>query len=137
MDRDRFAGWLERYVTAWRTYDPEAIGELFSVDATYRYHPEDVPLQGRAAIVADWLESPDAPGSWRCHYAPYTVDGDRAVMRGWTEYVAADGTTVERRYYNVWLCAFDAEGRCADLTEYYMEPRRRAAQGAIGEAPAA
>jgi hypothetical protein len=58
-------------------------------------------------------------------------------MRGWTEYVAADGETVERRYYNVWLCAFDADGYCADFTEYYMELRRRAAQGVIHEAPAA
>ncbi len=137
MDRDAFAAWLDRYVAAWRSYDAEAIGDLFSEGATYRFHPEDAPVVGRAAIVADWLESPDTPGSWRCHYAPYAVDGDRAVMSGWTEYVAADGTTVERRFYNVWLCAFDAEGRCSDFTEYYMEPRRRAATGAIDQAPAA
>ncbi len=55
MDRDGFAAWLDRYVSAWRTYDPVAIGDLFSVDATYRYHPEDEPIMGRAAIVADWL----------------------------------------------------------------------------------
>jgi hypothetical protein len=130
MDRDRFATWLEAYVAAWRTYDPAAIGDLFSEDASYRYHPEDEPVVGRAAIVADWLQSPDAPGSWRCAYEPYAVDGDRAVMRGWTEYVADDGQTVERRYHNVWLCVFDADRRCMDFTEYYMEPRRRAAAGA-------
>ncbi len=128
MDRNGFAAWLDRYVAAWRSYDAEAIGELFSEDVTYRYHPEDEPVRGRAAIVADWLESPDAPGSWRCRYEPFAVEGPRAVMHGWTEYVAADGETVERRFYNVWLCAFDAEGRCVDFTEYYMEPRRRAAQ---------
>jgi ketosteroid isomerase-like protein len=137
MDRDAFATWLERYVAAWRTYDAAAIGELFSEDATYRYHPEDQPVRGRAAIVADWLRSPDEPDSWRCQYAPYAVDGDRAVMRGWTEYVGADGETVERRFFNVWLCAFDVDGRCADFTEYYMEPRRRAARGTVDEAPAA
>lgn len=137
MDRGGFAAWLDRYVAAWRTYDPEAIGDLFSGDATYRYHPEDAPVVGRAAIVADWLESPDAAGSWRCHYAPFAVEGDRAVMHGWTEYLAADGTTVERRFYNVWLCAFDADGRCSDFTEYYMEPRRRAAVAVSDEASAA
>ena len=137
MDRDGFAGWLERYVAAWRTYDPQAIGDLFSAEVTYRYHPQDEPIRGRAAIVADWLESPDAPGSWRSHYAPYAVDGDRAVMHGHTEYVAADGETVERTFYNVWLCVFDAEGCCTDFTEYYMEPRRRVVEGVVDEAPAA
>ena len=127
MDRDGFAAWLGRYVAAWRSYDAQAIGDLFSPEATYRYHPEDEPLRGREAIIADWLQSPDAPGSWRCEYVPYAVDGDRAVMHGRTEYVAADGETVERRFFNVWLCAFDADGRCTDFTEFYMEPRKKAA----------
>jgi len=128
MDREAFQSWLDRYVDAWQTYDRDAIGGLFSDDATYRYHPQDAPVQGRAAIVADWLESPDKSGSWRCRYEAFAVDGDRAVMRGVTEYFAADRVTVDRTFYNVWLCIFDADGRCADFTEYYMEPRRRAAQ---------
>ncbi len=137
MDRDGFATWLERYVSAWRTYDPGAIGDLFSVDAVYRYHPEDEPLHGRAAIVADWLRSPDDPASWRCDYEAFAVDGDRAVMRGTTEYVAADGETVGRRFYNVWVCRFDDDGRCRDFTEYYMEPRRRTASQPVGADEAA
>ncbi len=137
MDRDGFAAWLDRYVAAWRTYDPVAIGDLFSVDATYRYHPEDEPVRGRAAIVADWLSSPDEPASWRSDYAPYAVEGERAVMRGSTEYVAADGETVQRRFYNVWVCHFDDDGRCRDFTEYYMEPRRRAATAAFDGSSAA
>ena len=100
-----------------------------------------IPRMRRSLDGRPWspigLVSPDTPGSWRCNYAPYAVDGERAVISGWTEYVAADGTTVERRFYNVWLCAFDAEGRCSDFTEYYMEPRRRAATGTIDQAPAA
>ncbi|HEY8199207.1 MAG TPA: nuclear transport factor 2 family protein [Candidatus Limnocylindrales bacterium] len=137
MDRDGFAAWLDRYVSAWRTYDPVAIGDLFSADVTYRYHPEDEPVTGRAAIVADWLSSPDDPASWRSRYEPFAVEGDRAVMRGSTEYVAADGETVERRFYNVWVCLFDADGRCRDFTEYYMEPRRRAATTVIDGSSAA
>ena len=37
MTRDEFAGWLDRYVEAWRSDDPAAIGDLFSEDATYSY----------------------------------------------------------------------------------------------------
>ena len=38
MDRSAFAGWLERYVDAWRLNDAAAIGDLFSVDARYAYY---------------------------------------------------------------------------------------------------
>ena len=137
MDRDGFAAWLDRYVDAWRTYDRASIEALFSADATYRYHPEDAPVRGRAAIVADWLASPDDPASWRCRYEPFAVAGDRAVMHGRTEYLAADGESVERRFFNVWLCTFDAEGRCRDFMEYYMEPRRRAVEASVDQASAA
>lgn len=30
MTHDDVQDWLDRYVVAWRTYDPAAIGELFA-----------------------------------------------------------------------------------------------------------
>jgi hypothetical protein len=33
--------WLDAYVRAWETYDPAAIGDLFTEDAEYRWHPWD------------------------------------------------------------------------------------------------
>jgi ketosteroid isomerase-like protein len=121
LDRAAVQDWLDRYVDAWKSYDPQAIGDLFTEDATYSYHPWDDPITGREAIVANWLESPDAPGSWSARYEPYAVDGDRAVSTGWTTYFGEDGTTVVRRYYNTWLLRFDGEGRCAEFVEVYME----------------
>ena len=57
--------WLDAYVEAWRTYDRDAIADLFNADASYAYHPYDAePLRGRDAIVASWLEERDEPGSW-------------------------------------------------------------------------
>ena len=38
--------WLDRYVAAWESYDPAEIGELFSEDAEYRYHPANEPIVG-------------------------------------------------------------------------------------------
>jgi hypothetical protein len=32
LDRNGFQRWLDDYVLAWRTYDPEAIRALFSDD---------------------------------------------------------------------------------------------------------
>jgi SnoaL-like protein len=51
---------------AWHTYDPAAIVALFTEDATHAYHPWDEGeglVEGRDAIVADWLEEQDEPGS--------------------------------------------------------------------------
>ncbi|HJS48727.1 MAG TPA: nuclear transport factor 2 family protein [Gaiellaceae bacterium] len=123
MDRLAFGDWLARYVDAWRTYDEEAIGDLFSEDARYRYHPwddADETVSGRDQIVASWLADRDPPDAWTAEYRPLAIDGDDAVAVGVSRYLGPDGVTVEREYYNVFLCRFDADGRCTEFTEYYM-----------------
>jgi ketosteroid isomerase-like protein len=120
MTHDDVQAWLDRYVEAWRTYDPTRIGDLFSDEATYRPHPWDEPLRGRAAIVADWLGNQDAPGSWEAAYEPLLVAGDTAVTHGQTRYVTPDGN-VQRAYRNLWVLRFDGDGRCRDFTEWFMK----------------
>ena len=119
------ARWLTDDVEAWKSSDPAAIGELFSEDALYRYHPWDEPkpshVQGREAIVASWLEHQDAPGSWTAEYEQWVVNGDRAVAVGVSRYLAADGSTVEQEFQNVFLLVFDDEGRCREFAERYMK----------------
>jgi hypothetical protein len=116
MSHEHVQAWLDAYVSAWRSYD--GIGELFSADAEYRYHPYDEPLRGRDAIVADWQGDRDEPGSWEARYEPLLVDGDRAVATGETRY--AEGRT----FSNLFVLAFDGEGRCREFTEWYMEHPR-------------
>jgi ketosteroid isomerase-like protein len=128
MTHEDVQAWLDRYVAAWRSYDPAAIGDLFSEDAEYRYHPYDEPERGRATIVTDWVEpaggasTKDAPDSWDARYEPYVVEGDRAVATGWSRYFAA-GDTPEKLYHNVYLLEFDGEGRCRSFIEYYVLQR--------------
>jgi SnoaL-like domain len=126
--------WLDRYTVAWQSYRPEAIGDLFSVDARYRYHAWDEPIVGRDAIVADWL-SPggdpaqrDQPGSFRAHYEPYVVEGRRAVAIGTSDYDATVDAPA-RTYYNAWLLEFDDDGRCTSFIEYYNLERTAPAAG--------
>ena len=124
MDEAAVARWLSAYVDAWRSYDPAAIGDLFTEDAVYQYHPwEPAPghVRGRDAIVASWLSDRDPPGSWTAEYRPWIVAGDRAVAVGFSRYLAAEGTTVEREYHNVFLLDFDDEGRCREFAEIYMK----------------
>jgi ketosteroid isomerase-like protein len=116
LTAERLQAWLDAYVEAWRTYDRDAIARLFSADATYAYHPYDgEPLRGRDAIVASWLEEPDAAGSWEAAYRPLLIEGDRAVATGQTRY--ANG----KIYSNLYVLRFDGEGRCAEFIEWYMQ----------------
>jgi hypothetical protein len=120
MTRDDVNRWLSRYVDAWRSYEPDAIGDLFSDQAEYRYHPWDEPVEGRDAIVADWLANRDEPDTYEADYSAWAVDGDRAVATGTSRY---DGPGGRKTYHNVFLLAFDGDGRCREFTELFMEQR--------------
>jgi SnoaL-like domain len=115
MTREQVQAWLDDYVAAWRSYDRGAIDRLFAADAEYRYRPYEEPVRGADAIVADWLDEPDEPGSWEARYAPLAIDGDRAVVTGETRY--AGGET----FSNLFVLEFDADGRCRSFTEWFME----------------
>ena len=123
MDEATVANWLKRYVAAWRSYDLEEIGALFAEDAVYRFHPWDddaAAVHGRAAIVADWLETPDEPDSWDASYLPWVVDDDRAVAVGTSRYHATSEEP-EAVFHNVFLLRFDDEDRCVEFTDVYMQ----------------
>jgi hypothetical protein len=125
MDHAGFQSWLDRYIDAWRSLDAQAVGDLFSENARYRYHPWDDPLLGRAAIVADWLgPDRDAPGSWDAEYRALAVDGHLGIAVGESRYRNEDLSAVERTYHNVFLCRFDGDGRCEDFVEYFMLEQR-------------
>ena len=130
IDRAHVQRWLDRYVAAWFSYDAAEIGDLFSADAEYRYHPYDKdPVKGRAAIVADWLhpagsaDNRDKPGTVDAIYAPYAVEAVRAVIVGRTDYRESPGGPIVRAYENAWLLEFDADGRCSSFTGYYMQQK--------------
>jgi ketosteroid isomerase-like protein len=115
LTAERVQAWLDAYVEAWRSYDRDAIAGLFASDAAYAYTPYDEPLRGRDAIAADWLGDRDEPGSWSATYAPLLVAGDRAIATGETRYASG------RVFSNLFAIRFDADGRCAEFVEWYME----------------
>jgi hypothetical protein len=119
--REEAAAWLDRYVEAWKSYDPQAIGDLFSEDAEYYYGPYSEPVRGREAIVASWLQDPDKPGTYDAHYEPVAVEGNVAVSNGRSRYFKDDGKTFRTEYDNIYIMRFDNEGRCAEFREWYME----------------
>jgi hypothetical protein len=123
IDHAHVERWLADYVSAWKSYDADAIGALFGSDAAYRFHPYDEPVRGRDAIVANWLEVRDAPGTYDADYKPIAIDGNSAVAQGRTQYFKADGKTLESEFHNLFVMRFDDEGRCMDFVEWYMQSK--------------
>lgn len=123
-DRDHAAAaaddWVRRYIRAWETNDPGEIRSLFTPDAEYRDGPSTHPWVGHDAIVAGWLGQKDDPGTWTFDYELTAVDGDVAIVRGWTSYPTA--TTKSRRYDNLMVIRMDAEGRARSFTDRFVVP---------------
>jgi SnoaL-like domain len=107
--------WLDDYLAAWRSYDPDAIRALFAPGVSYAYHPWDEPLQGADAVVASWRENRDEPGSWAAAYAPSLITGATAIAKGETRY--SDG----EHYSNLFELEFDDAGRCTRFVEWYLQ----------------
>jgi len=114
MTPSEVQSWLDLYLEAWRSYEPDEIRSLFTKDATYAFHPWDKPLRGSNAIAKNWLADQDSPSSWEARYRPGIVEGNRATATGTTTY--SDG----RVFWNLFELEFDNEGRCRRFVEWFM-----------------
>ncbi|MFJ6652810.1 nuclear transport factor 2 family protein [Microbacterium sp. NPDC091313] len=110
--------WIVRYVHAWRTNDPDDIRSLFAEDAEYRDGPSTPPWVGHDAIVAGWLGQKDDPGTWTFEHELTAVDGDVAIVRGWTSYPSA--TEKSRHYDNLMVIRLTDGGRAESFTDWFV-----------------
>ena len=113
-DSTTLTAWMNGYLRAWDSNDPDDIRALFTDDAEYRTAPFDVPRVGHEAIVAGWIEDQDQPGDYEFEWSEAGLDGDLAFVEGETRY--AEG----RRYANLWVIRFAEDGRVGSFTEWYM-----------------
>src|SRR5688500_12284173 len=114
MDEATVRTWVDGYVKAWGTNDPEDITALFSEGARYYTAPHREPWNGQANIVAGWLERKEQPGEWTFRYEILGIDGDTAFVRGWTGY------TDDSDYSNLWVITLDGDGRASEFIEWWM-----------------
>jgi hypothetical protein len=127
LDREQVQRWLDAYLAAWKSYDREQIGALYSDDASCRYHPYDEPIIGREAIVESWFgagegaPSRDPEGTYDGAYITAAIEGDLAVITGTSVYSSEPGGPINETFDNCWLVRFDDEGRCSEFTEWYMK----------------
>jgi ketosteroid isomerase-like protein len=126
MDRQKFQDWLDRYVDAWKTYDAAKIGALFAEDVVYKYHPADAGddiVVGRTAVVKNWLDQKDDPGTYDAKYEVLAIDGDTHVAHGRSDYFESPGGPLRDQYFNVYVCSFNDKGECTGFTEYWIQSR--------------
>lgn len=122
MERADVDRWLRAYVDAWKSYGRDEILALFSDDVAYRYHPYDEPVRGPAAVADSWVadDAIDEPGTYDAAYEAIAVEGDVAVATGASTYRNPDGS-VRTIYDNCFVIRFDADGRCAEFTEWFIK----------------
>jgi uncharacterized protein (TIGR02246 family) len=113
-DLDALSQWIEGYVRAWNSNDPEDIGRLFTDDASYATAPYDPPWRGREQIVQRWLKIKDEPGETSFEWEPISLTDDVAVISGTSRYP-------EVTYGNVWVIKLARDGRCREFAEWWME----------------
>jgi len=113
---ERLDDWMDLYVDAWSTNDPELIAAMFTEDAVYDPQTADGELHGPAEIIAWWKEKDEDPENWDFEWLPVVETDEVAVVTGTTQYF--DPAAVFR---NLFVIKFDEDGRCRDFTEWYIE----------------
>lgn len=83
--------WVDAYERLWRTPGTDALGELFTDDATYRTSPWAEPVQGLPALAAFWEDGRDGPDEdFTMRSSVVAVDGATAVVRVEVDYGSGD-----------------------------------------------
>ncbi|HEY7331428.1 MAG TPA: nuclear transport factor 2 family protein [Candidatus Limnocylindria bacterium] len=124
MDRAGVERWIEGYRRAWASDDAADIGALFTEDATYSPFPwprGENAWRGRDTIVEKWQGRGDSKIGWRFEHEILAVEGDTAVIEGWTSYDRGEGEPWDEAYANIWLVRFADEGRAREFAEWWVE----------------
>jgi hypothetical protein len=117
MDREGLDRWVQAYRKAWESNYADEIGALFTEDAVYYTEPFRDGINGRDAIVADWLNRKDEPGDTEFRYEIKALCDGIGFVRGWAKYF----TPPPREYSNLWEVRLADDGRCQEFTEWWMK----------------
>ena len=127
LDRAHVSRWLDAHDAAWRSADPAAIAALFADDAVYHLGPFeeswrglDGPFRGPDGIAAGWLAGGIAGERFEIESEILAIEAARAVVNRRITYRGDDGA-VESRWDTCWVVDFDADGRCVEYREWYVE----------------
>ena len=124
---DALQAWLDSYGRAWEQMEPDAAASLFAEDATYRETPFDEPIRGREAIREYWRGATAAQRDIRFEHEVLAADGDQGIA-WWRARFHRVPTGADVTLDGIFVLAFDGEGRCSSLREWWVR-REVAAEG--------
>jgi SnoaL-like domain len=117
--------WLDGYIRAWRSKSEDDVRALFTDDAEYWFRPDDPePARGIDAIIAMWGE-PESPNP--VYELDVLIENDRlGIITGHVDYPG------HQFYSNLWEVHFAPDGRAQRFVEWFMTPRKPAAEEGTG-----
>jgi SnoaL-like domain len=117
LTRDDVQRWIDGYIGAWSTNEPDAIAALFTEDAEYHDRPFGPATHGRDEIVAHWLAGRDEPGTWQASIHPFAVDTAENIglATGTVQYDTG------RSFSNLWVIHLGPDGRAFSFSEWWIE----------------
>jgi hypothetical protein len=103
--------WVDRYLTAWKTNDPDDIAGLFTEDGEYHEGPYETDWIGREQIVTGWRSRWDwQQGGWSFDWQLVSIDGATAVITGVGRYPKLGN------FDNHWTVTFRTPEECENFT---------------------
>ena len=119
MNTEPVAAWIASYEQAWRSPGTDALGKIFTDDATYLQGPYDEPLIGLPAIAEMWDDERTGPDeAFEMTSEVIAVDGDTAVVRVEVAYGEPDS----EEFRDLWIIRFAEDGRCRSFEEWWYSP---------------
>jgi ketosteroid isomerase-like protein len=115
--------WIDAYRDAWLTADSDAVTRLFAEDGVYCWNLLRPPAVGREAIRRYWDGETARQSEVDVRFGePVVAGAGRVAVEFWTK-MKEHGTDVT--LHGCMMLRFDADGRCAELREYWLsEPGR-------------
>jgi hypothetical protein len=110
--------WLDAYGKAWEERDPEAAAQLFAEDAVYQWGPFGRRLRGRPVIREAWADATESQQNVEFGYEVLSASARGGMVRWWSAY-DAPGQSVRISLEGILRLAFDEDGLCSSLEEWF------------------
>jgi ketosteroid isomerase-like protein len=110
--------WIASYRAAWINADASAAASLFTEDGIYCWHPLQPPARGRDGVRSYWEDVTATQSEVAVRFGNDISSGSgHTAVEFWT---LMKDRGEEVTVYGAMLLAFDADGLCVELREYWL-----------------
>lgn len=123
MESTRFKSWLEAYGRAWTERNAQAAADLFAEDGTYQITPFVEPVRGRSAIFDYWSQVAETERDIQFGYEILAATREAGIARWWASFLIIP-QQLQTKLDGIFLIAFDGDGRCKSLREWWHKDQK-------------